>query len=63
MGEFNPDKIERAAFQDGLSQEFYEAHTARRKIITRNIENYWKCEIPCTGENGNDYATVTVEAE
>lgn len=63
MGEFNPDKIERAAFQDELSQEFYEALTTRRKIIAQNIENYWKCEIPCTGENGNDYATGIIEAE
>jgi len=63
VGEFNPDKIERAAFQDELSQEFYEALTTRRKIIAQNIENYWKCEIFCTGENGNDYATGIIEAE
>jgi hypothetical protein len=63
MGEFNPDKIERAAFQNDLPLELFETLIARRKGIDRNIEYYWKCEIPCTGENGNDYATGIVEAE
>jgi hypothetical protein len=63
MGEFNPDKIERAAFQDESTLELCEALSARRKRIIQNIEVYWKCEIPCTGENGNDYATGIIEAE
>ncbi|MGP8081059.1 MAG: hypothetical protein ACLPVI_11230 [Dehalococcoidales bacterium] len=57
MGEFNPDKIERANFQDEPSQELIEALSERRKIVARNLEVYWKYEIPCTGENGNDFAT------
>jgi hypothetical protein len=40
MGEFNPDKIERAAFQNELSQEIFETLTAWRIGINRNFEYY-----------------------
>ena len=62
MGELNPDKIERAGFQEEPSQELIQNLSARRKIIARNIEFYWRCDIPCTGENGNDFSSGELEA-
>lgn len=62
MGELNPDKIERASFQDEQSQELIQTLSARRKIIARNIEFYWRSEIPCTGENGNDFSSGELDA-
>ena len=62
MGELNPDKIERASFQDEPSPELIQTLSARRKIIARNIEFYWRCEIPCNGENGNNFSSGEIEA-
>ena len=62
MGELNPDKIERAGFQEEPSQELIQNLSARRKIIAQNIELYWRCDIPCTGENGNDFSSGELEA-
>jgi len=62
MGELNPDKIERAGFQEEPSQELIQNLSARRKNIAQNIELYWRCDIPCTGENGNDFSSGELEA-
>ena len=62
MGELNPDKIERASFQDEPSQELIQNLSARRKSIAQNIELYWRCDSPCTGENGNDFSSGELEA-
>lgn len=62
MGELNPDRIERASFPEEPSPELIQILSARRKIIARNIEFYWRCEIPCTGENGNDFSSGEIEA-
>jgi hypothetical protein len=62
MGECNPDKIERADFQDEPFPELIQTISERRRAAARNIEIYWRCEIPCTGENGNDVSSGNLEA-
>jgi hypothetical protein len=52
MGECNLDKIEWADFDDG-SPENVEEVPSHWEILTRNANILWRCEIPCTGENGN----------
>lgn len=57
MGECDLDTIEREDLQGpGYPAIANEIHF-RRKVIPRNVEIMWRCEVPCTGENGNDIAS------
>lgn len=62
MGECNLDKIERADFQASDSPEMMMETNLRRKVRKGKNEILWRCEIPCTGENGNAFASDSLEA-
>ena len=60
MGECNLDQIEYADLYGVLSQEIPNEIYSRRKIIAGKVETPWRCEIPCTGENGNNFSSSSV---
>jgi hypothetical protein len=60
MGECNLDKIEYADLHGPEYPEIGHATNFRRRV-TSIVENDWRTEIPCTGENGNVIASGCTE--
>jgi hypothetical protein len=60
MGECNLDKIEYADLHGPEYPEIVHATHFRRRAASM-VENDWRTEIPCTGENGNVIASGCVE--
>jgi hypothetical protein len=60
MGECNLDNIEREELRGPEYPEIANAAHFRRRVACMAEED-WRCEIPCTGENGNVIASGCIE--